>query len=430
MSPKVDFLLNLLDHLSKEKEEWAYLRNYECLPDSIGNDVDLLVREGRRDIICRILREFADLSGWAITKVVHFSPLTIYLAKEDETLHIDLFDRMEWHVLPFADVTELMDSRILRGEIWTLDAGSESFVNVMTRHIYEGIVREKHREQFRKLDEPAQNKFGSLLTAMTGERTSAMLMGHAISGDWDPFERGHKLVRRDLSLRSVFKAPVSMLTGLVRFVRRTVERVAFPPGNLVVFEGAPGSGKSEVIRQCATQVRDKFSCAGPMHFYWKPLRISNGIDASAPVDPQKHDRRGRFFSLLSLFHHWLGFQFGYWFKVRPELVRNRLVVGDSYAYDLLLNPSRYGLELPRWILNQAVSLVMKPSLTIALTGSVSATKAQKQELADLETEEYHSRLVRLGKENQEVRLVSVDQDIKAVFDEVLKMSGNVISKRQ
>jgi len=425
MTPKVSFLLNLLNHLSEEKEEWAYLRNYECLPDSTGNDVDLLVREGRRGVICRILQEFAQSSGWEVTKVVYFSPLTVYFRKGDETLHIDLFDRIEWHCLPFANVSTLMDARILKGEIWTLDAGSESFINVMTRHIYEGIVREKHREQFKSLDEEARIKFTSLLEAATGQGASGLLMKQAITGDWDSFERGHKIVRRNLSLNSVTKSPVQVLVGLVRYVSRTVKRLAFPPGTFIAFEGIDGPEKSTVIQQCSTMVRDKFSCAGPMHFHGKPLKIGTSVDVQAPVDPQKIEKLG----LLSLFRHWIGFQYGYWLEVRPQLVRNRLVVGNGYVYDLLLNPLKYGLGVPNWCLSWAVSLVRKPSLTIGFAGSAHLFSSPKQKLTVEEIEEYHQQLERLGEKVDGFWLVPFDEDVAVTCSAVLRVTEKAMSEQ-
>jgi len=427
MELKVVFLLRLLNHLSNKKEEWLYLRNYEDLPHSVGNDVDLLVKEGRRNSICEIVKNFAKSSGWTVTKVVHFSPLTIFLSNGTESLHIDLFDRMEWHFLPFADVSGLMEDRVFKNGIWILDAGSESFINVMTRHLYEGVVRNKHREQFGLLDKTAQEKFSSLLRAMTSHDASRLLTHSAISGDWKSFEKGFRLARRGLLSKCVLRKQAKTLSGVFRYVTRSVKRTLFPPGELIVFEGSDWSEDSKIMRQCATEIRDQFSCAGPMYFQGKSTRITQNFESLALMRPPEVGEKRIGLSCFFLLYHWLGFQYFYWCRVRPQLVRNRLVIGNKYTYNLFLTPSKFRLAAPQWILMLGVSLMIKPKLALFLKNSKSTSQGSRKMFTSSDLREYDIRLTKLAKKNKEVRLLSMGENSEVTCKTILEMSKNIIT---
>ncbi len=90
-------VLALLEKLSEDRVPWVYLRNYEQLPESVGNDVDLLVPFGQRWKVALLLTAEAERLGWRCLGHGNFSPIALYFCHLPSagTVHLDIFDRLE-----------------------------------------------------------------------------------------------------------------------------------------------------------------------------------------------------------------------------------------------------------------------------------------------------------------------------------------------
>lgn len=130
----------------------AYLRNHEQLPIEVGNDVDLLVPYGNRNSAAKIMISRALAQGWHLLARIEFSPLSLVFGNPEtgELLQVDLFDRIEWHAVEFADSNAIINRRRWNGFVYIPDESDEIYLNLVTRLIYEGRIREKHREQARR----------------------------------------------------------------------------------------------------------------------------------------------------------------------------------------------------------------------------------------------------------------------------------------
>ena len=126
-------VLSLLEHLSASGIEWVYLRGYESLPADIGNDVDLLVPCGMRAQVAELFRAEAERLGWRELYRAYFGPLAQYFVDPEtgQSVHFDLFDRLDWHFLEFADAAKILARRRFNGLVFVPDEGDEVTVNVL-----------------------------------------------------------------------------------------------------------------------------------------------------------------------------------------------------------------------------------------------------------------------------------------------------------
>ena len=119
----------------------------------------------------------------------------------------------------------------------------------------------------------------------------------------------------------------------------------------------------------------------------------DAIPGDNPHDPRGKSPRNPFASLVLLAHHWLGFQLGYWRFVRPAIRSGRLVMADRYSYDVLLDPKRFRLRLPVWILRLFVRTIPRPERTILLHADPAVIRTRKPELTEEEIACYQSTLL-------------------------------------
>jgi thymidylate kinase len=396
--PKGRLVLELLSHIEAAGHRVVYLRNYENLPDDIGNDVDLLIEKRHTCAVLAILQETSPKFGWRVWKTVPFACLSIFLISSDneECIHIDLFEELGWHFFSFAEAEGILDRRIWNGMVFTPALADEVYINIVTRLVYQGFVREKHREQWVKsktlLDqESLQNAFCSkLLGPVAGDLIKAMS-----ESDWKQAESLHGRVRRAIMRNSV-KHPIRLCGRVFAYVRRVFSRTFSPPGLFIAFTGADGVGKSTIIQIVVPRVEESLGVKDTLYFHWKPLAksISKGeARIPHPHDPRGNLPRSRVASSLYLIYHWLTFKIGFIRYVLPNLAKNRLVIADRYACDVWLDPRRFRIDLPKWILKMFVKTLPQPDITLALVAKPQTIIERKKELELEEIEAYQNRIL-------------------------------------
>ena len=161
-------------------------------------------------------------------------------------------------------------------------------------------------------------------------------------------------------------------------------------------EGADGVGKSTVLRLLIPELVKRGEFNGFLFFHWKPIKRNLSYDAipgDDPHDPRGKEPRNPLASLVFLAHHWLDFQLGYWHFVRPAIRADRLVMADRYTYDVLLDPKRFRLRLPAWILRLFVRTIPRPDRAILLHAEPAVIRARKPELETNEIAAYQSSLL-------------------------------------
>ncbi len=164
----------------------------------------------------------------------------------------------------------------------------------------------------------------------------------------------------------------------------------------LVLEGADGVGKSTVLRLLIPELVRRGGYRGYLFFHWKPIKGDLSYDAipgDNPHDPRGKAPRNPLASLVFLAHHWLDFLVGHWRFVRPALRSGRLVVADRYTYDVLLDPVRFRLRLPAWVLRVFVRTLPRPDRAILLHAPPAVIRARKPELSEPEIDAYQTALL-------------------------------------
>ena len=220
-------------------------------------------------------------------------------------------------------------------------------------------------------------------------RTLDMLTGHPLSRMLEPAAlQGVRPTRWVVQLVNIlrfgrrFGSPARILKTASLGVSRYVERIGHPAGFTILVVGPDGAGKSTLAHALPWLLRGPFKKHARMH--WRPgvlPRPGAVLGRSAPDVSAPHARAtfGRIPSSILLLYYWADFVLG---EVRSTWLRIRsgLIVSERGWWDLAVDPRRYRLDVPPWLVRALGAGLRKPDLAIVLSAPVEALLDRKQEI--------------------------------------------------
>jgi len=375
------FLTHLFDGWNAAGVKYLILRNYEELPKHTDNDVDILVSPPQLKRATVVLQQAAENKGWRIHNVGEFACFTIHLFHEAslEQVHIDLMCGIKWHALPFIDDQNLLNNRCSFKNFYIPTPAHEAAVNLMTRLIYRGYVKEPYRAGIKEAAQTNGDLLSEALSPWIGPELAGQFIEWAAADRWNEIEDSSGMVRKNV-LKANCRKPFRFVGLILGDVFRIIHRWAKSPGCSIVFFGPDGCGKSSVADELKVALGKSFASEKGLHCHWKPVR-PKGTSAGPIEDPHGKPPRNLWFSLMYFMHHYLPFMWGWWLCVKPVLFKNGLVIIDRYYYDFFVDPRRYRLTLPQWVAKLGYVFVKNPDLVFCLDAEPEILQARKNEVS-------------------------------------------------
>jgi thymidylate kinase len=319
----------------------------------------------------------------------------------------------------------VLERRQARGLFSIPHPTHEAVLNLITRLIYHGGVREKYKSGI--LENVKQDSAGTaaVLADTFGRRVAQALVQGILAGNWKGVEQQAGAMRRQIIWRQITRQPLGALGSWLHDLGRFARRLWHPPGMLVVLLGADGSGKSSAGAQLVEALRGTFHPEKMLHGHWKPALIRRrGRNAPAIVtDPHGRLPRGKPASLLVLACHWLEFFVGGAVQFVPVLFRNGLVLMDRYHYDFAVDPRRYRLQVSARTVRALFRWLPEPDLVFVLDAPPEVLRARKQEVPVEETRRQREAYRKLAESLPNARIVDCARPLDAVVGD---MTGHVL----
>lgn len=391
----------LFARLEAQSVSYCVLRGYQGLPDVVDHDVDLLVDPADLAPYRRALDRVCHDQGWRVVRTNHrFGFHSWYLIPEGATapLHIDVWTRVTWRGVPYADEAAILDTRQRHNGFWIPSPGAEAATLLLKELLYFGRVKDKGRgrvkQRIHRLVKEDSASFCATLRPCLGPTPVEFLLDHADEANWPEIEERAGWLRRALVTRALQRRPLNQLTGWLRFLwGHFSDRVLHPSGLFVCLIGPDGSGKTTISRGLEAEMGELFSQVRYQHGHWGLLpelkTYAKGLaqllgrgkgqrDFGLEISddgPAPTFGLGRalmyvtYYSLEYFLGHWLIF----WAKGRDELV-----LFDRYFYDYAIQTS-YD-RVPRWLLRLIEATIPRPDVLIWLRNEPAVIHSRKQEL--------------------------------------------------
>lgn len=218
---------SIFTEMRDRRIDFLVLRNYEALPDVIGNDLDLLVRVSDRsraeDAIVSAVLPF----GYQLHDRREYSCVSLFFSEQGSTeqLHIDVFTRVEWRGFRILSAQTALEDRV-PGELFDTPAPiHEGLVNLLTRLLYSGYVKNEYKSGIFSSFSDNSEAASRLLSDAFGTALSRRVVESVLRGEWSAIEAMANRLRLSLAVRSLINSPIETSRALLRDALRLTRRV-------------------------------------------------------------------------------------------------------------------------------------------------------------------------------------------------------------
>jgi thymidylate kinase len=412
--------------------DFLVLRNYEQLPEHTTNDIDCLIAKDQLGAAERELLRVASEHGFSLHNRAEFATLALYFSNDtNEQAHFDLFSALKWRSFDFLKTEGFLQARIPRGSFYIPVAGHEAAINLLATMIYNGRVKEKYKPSISHGFAAESQRAIDVLTRSYGPENAALIVESGRNQNWASIEKLAPSLRRTL-IRSqltgrMFATCASFGTDATRLVNRWLK----PPGIFVVLCGPDGCGKSTIAEDIVSDLAGTFSPLKSRQYHWKiPVFSKQRLANRAPVsDPHSKPPRGRVMSLLFFAAQCIEFVIGSRILARAITFRGGLVLIDRYYYDFFIDPRRYRLRVPGWLVSLGYAFVKKPDLVFLLDAPAEVLQSRKKEVPLAETERQRRDYRALFERIPQARVIDAAKPARDVSREVERTILDWMTKR-
>lgn len=390
-------LSRLFNDLSFAGIGYAVLRNHDQLPFRLGaRDIDLVVRPEHLPrairVVVRLARSFGFQSAdrYADERMTQLA----FVSRGEQglfDLKIDFFTSSQVFGIELMSADEML--RDLR---WHNGIPVVSEVILLLDkwlfHLAVGKpVHPKYDARFGRIARDHRPRLLAKLTPLLG-RAEADRQVSALASDTASHMAGLPAGRRVRMLARMWRRQErSGLLLMARFLAERLRNRLSPHGLLVSVSGPDGSGKTTVIDLALARLRQIYGVDAVEYHHFRPSmlpRIAHMAKAAGAVGkvdadysrPHRARPSGVFGSLVRLSYYGMDYVLGYLRVVRPALMDRKVILFDRYYYDMICDPGRSRIRLPRWCLRAMARLLPLPAVAFFIQVAPEVAHARKPEL--------------------------------------------------
>jgi len=377
-------LSRVTELLSRHGIPYCITHGYECYPQRVSSDVDMVV-PGRfvPEALARLLHDNRAALGARLVQYIVADTHYFVLAgaQPDGTICFLRLDVSTAYILRgrvFFSAEEVLESS-RRHEGLCVASPAMEFACIILRRTVKSALEDRHGQ--RLADLMAQDTEGcrAYLRRFWSGPDAGMIETAVAAGRWDELRRRLPRLRRRLLRRAALRRPLATGGNLLRLTWRRLVRWCRPRNGFhLVLLGPDGAGKSSLAAAVMRDLAPAFVSAKKRSF---PPGLLGTPGAAPDSSPHAAPQRSWIHSVARAAGYWWGWYGpGYLWTVHADLARCALVVHDRHLLDAVVDPVRYRYGGPVGLLRLVARAVPMPDMLAVLDAPPEVIRARKQDL--------------------------------------------------
>lgn len=395
-------LTKFFAELEKKNIKYCLLRNYELLPQDVGNDLDLLIQGKDTQKFQKCVFAVAHTLNWKLLRVTHSSGHSVsclFNPDTEKSITIDQWSSFNYKGIIWADGKKILDRRVKFNNFFIPQKSDEVATLLIKDLIQNGAVREKYHNQLQEqLNNGIENDIAEFIRWSLGDHISKNLISEAKKGNWENVNKQCSNVRFALVKSALLRNPLKMFFGVLHFLFGYIYgSFAKSSGLFITLIGPDGSGKSTIANGLTKSFNQIFSKITYYHGHFKILPelkayknpgslIDHFIKKKQPAinyefQQGDHANMGKPYNFFKAMMYLLYYLWDYFlghFKVLFSRAKGDMIIFDRYFYDYIIQPSFD--KLPKWLVFLIMKMLPKPNLVIYLKCDPQVIHQRKPEL--------------------------------------------------
>jgi len=396
-------LTAFFEKLNKESIKWFVIRGYQGLPNTnMSKDVDIMIEVGKEKRASLILSDVFRTFGLTRVHRDQFGHIHCYIGtntQEKFAIHIDLIEGYISKGYEIFTFEELYEHIVDYNGINVLD----DFMNGVMLLVYKifGYHKAKLKQDYQNdivnAYESYQEEFEQLLSILIGEQMSQLFCELIKKREFQSIIELESRFTKALKLYTVRKRPIGTIKYVVEFLWQKICRIVFnykKHAKTFAVLAPDGTGKTTFLDTLLEQMNYYYvndAEDNRFHVYhFRPTILPNLGEVGEKAGVMKQDKdftnphrskpANPLSSLIRIAYYTLDYILGWQKCVRNDVHYDRYSVFDRYSYDLIVDPRRTKLNLPKWIRSFFVSITPQPKVVFVLDAAPETIYGRKQEL--------------------------------------------------
>ncbi len=381
--------------------DWMVLRNHQGLPEkNRSKDIDLGLRKSDFDRAEHVISQAALGAGFERVLVESFQYvrcLTFFgvFADVAQSLKVDLLDGFTFRGAQIFEFETLWSRSRTENGVRIPHPTDDAVMLWMKPLLTGGIVKPGYLPDIEAAAVSDPQGFQNILRRAFGPKLSGMVWQLIEGGQSSDTVALQRTLRNAAWWSAARREPLQTLAQTGRhFAGEIIRRRKRNPASFMSVAGPDGVGKTTFIQAFSAVITDaqvKGRDSGVLgHFRprilpnIRTLLTGRQEQLDDTHDPHSAKPANTASSVLRLTYYWFDYVVGYWLHLRRRAIRGGVVIFDRYFFDIIVDPRRSRLSLPKWVTRLYLAATPKPDFVLVLQADPALIHARKPELPENE----------------------------------------------
>ena len=416
INSRISLLSNFIGYLEKEKIEYCFLGDLEKSLLDQESDLDFYININQKKLIINLVQDFCEEHNLKVANLLQhefnsfqFSICYENILKNIEIVNLDFcneYIRENRRIYKFKSeniktmkINDKIDLKVLKSE--------SALVYYLLKKILKLKIDDQDLNHIFKLSKEIRVLESTDLKNYFSNTTLKELINALTNENITFFKQRLNFLKSEI----VKKKPIKLRDSF-KIVNRFLFRFFNPTGIFIIILGCDGVGKTSLIKKLfqASKMNYPSLVRKYKYFHLAPFfYYQNKTPQTSP--PTKEPPYNSIISFIKIIYLYFVFLFGYVFTTKLLLVRSTGVIIDRYFYDILVDPNRYKIKLPKTIIKFFSIIVPKPELAFIITADYRQIYERKKEIRLDQINEIQNKYVELKKFIKNSYLIDNSKDL-------------------